>query len=145
MAADYAKASGLRYQIGSFEFVATVELLFDIFEPIDVQEPTPGHGTDACWQCGTLPCLRQGSGGHGSRCEELPCAAAVHRSDQNLQSLSEFVRVPWPGGRGPLGSTPNFDAGPRQGTPARLRLLLYIYPDPPGVGFNFPGQLKKNT
>jgi hypothetical protein len=34
----YAKASGLRYQVGSLEFIATVELLFDIlkFEHIDI-------------------------------------------------------------------------------------------------------------
>lgn len=34
--ADCAKANGLHHQVGSFEFIATVELLFDLFEPIDI-------------------------------------------------------------------------------------------------------------
>jgi hypothetical protein len=34
--ADCAKAAGLRYQVGSFEFILTVELLFDLFEPINI-------------------------------------------------------------------------------------------------------------
>ena len=34
--ADCAKAIGLRYQVGSFNFIATVELMFDLFEPIDI-------------------------------------------------------------------------------------------------------------
>ena len=34
--ADCAKAAGLRHQMGSFMYIATVELLFDVFEPIDI-------------------------------------------------------------------------------------------------------------
>ena len=63
----------------------------------------------------------------------------IPRCEVGNQCPSEWgPRVSWPGGRGPLRSTPNFDAG----SPAGVRLLLYIHPDPPWVGFNFPGQLK---
>jgi hypothetical protein len=34
--ADCAKAAGLRYQMGTFKFIMTVALLFDMFEPIDI-------------------------------------------------------------------------------------------------------------
>ncbi len=94
--ADCTKAiySGLRYQVSSFEFIATVELLFYIFEPIDIYKRLLQAGNRrmlAMWHI-TMFASRQWireahSGGHCSKCQELPCAAAVYRSDQNLQSF----------------------------------------------------------
>jgi hypothetical protein len=40
------KAKGLCYQIGSFNFIATVELIFDVFEPIDIYKSNSKRGNN---------------------------------------------------------------------------------------------------
>jgi hypothetical protein len=91
---DYAKASGLRYQV---QWLFRIHrdswiVVWHLWTYRYLQKTAPGQGTDACWQCGTLPCLRQGSGGHGSRCEDCPALLLFIDQIKTWKVSSEYVR-----------------------------------------------------